>query len=177
MTWPLSGSCNPGVGVPSGRAYPAVVSAPLRITPKLITINRENEASKQPPFSLWLWRMRGARYVTEKRYRIAVGKVGHDTPAGMYFISEKERNPPWIPPNSDWVPKELVGVAIPGGDPRNPLRGAWLRLGGSDAIGIHGTANAESIGSRASHGCIRLTEPDVLDLYKRVGLGTPVHII
>ena len=66
------------------------------------------------------------------------------------------------------------GQTIPGGAPNNPLKARWLGVNGS--VGIHGTAEEWSIGSRASHGCIRMRVRDVIDLYPRVPMGTPVLI-
>ena len=65
-------------------------------------------------------------------------------------------------------------VFPPGGAPNNPLRARWMGVSG--AVGIHGTGQPWSIGTRASHGCIRMTVPDVIDLFKRVKVGTPVLI-
>ncbi len=76
-------------------------------------------------------------------------------------------------PNSPWA-GSLQGQVIPGGAPNNPLKARWLGVNGS--VGIHGTAEEWSIGSRASHGCIRMRVADVVDLYPRVPLGTPVLI-
>jgi lipoprotein-anchoring transpeptidase ErfK/SrfK len=63
---------------------------------------------------------------------------------------------------------------IPGGAPNNPLKARWM--GVAAGVGIHGTAEAWSIGSRASHGCIRMRVPDVIDLFRRVPVGAPVLI-
>lgn len=108
-----------------------------------------------------------------KSYGIAVGKAGNGTPAGMYRVQNKQFNPTWVVPNSDWA-GSLAGQTIPAGDPRNPIRGRWIGVNGS--IGIHGTNDAGSIGSRASHGCIRMHVSSVKRLYARVPVGTPVKI-
>jgi lipoprotein-anchoring transpeptidase ErfK/SrfK len=108
-----------------------------------------------------------------KRYGIAVGMAGLDTPAGLYAIHEKQVNPAWHVPNSAWA-GSLAGQTIPGGAPDNPLKARWLGI--ANGVGIHGTAEDWSIGSRASHGCIRMHVSDVIDLYPRVPVGTPVLI-
>ena len=66
------------------------------------------------------------------------------------------------------------GQVIPGGAPNNPLKARWLGI--VNGVGIHGTAEDWSIGTRASHGCIRMHVSDVIDLYPRVPVGTPVLI-
>ena len=108
-----------------------------------------------------------------KTYPIAVGMAGVDTPAGQYRIQTKQVNPAWHVPDSDWA-GALRGQVIPGGAPNNPLKARWLGI--ANGVGIHGTAEAWSIGTRASHGCIRMHVPDVIDLYRRVPIGTPVLI-
>jgi lipoprotein-anchoring transpeptidase ErfK/SrfK len=108
-----------------------------------------------------------------KSYTVAVGQQGLDTPAGIYHIQDKEVNPSWQVPNSSWA-GSLAGQTIPGGAPNNPLKARWLGI--ANGVGIHGTAEDWSIGSRASHGCIRMHVSDVVDLFRRVPVGTPVLI-
>ena len=108
-----------------------------------------------------------------KTYPIAVGAAGHDTPSGLYSIQNKQVNPAWHVPNSDWA-GSLAGTVVPGGAPNNPLKARWLGI--VDGVGIHGTSEDWSIGSRASHGCLRMHVKDVVDLYPRVPVGTTVLI-
>jgi hypothetical protein len=108
-----------------------------------------------------------------RTYRVAVGAAGYDTPRGMHRVLSKERNPTWHVPNRPWA-GNLAGQTIPPGDPRNPLKAAFISLGGG--VGFHGTADLASIGTAASHGCIRMTVPDVLSLYRQVPVGTPVLV-
>lgn len=108
-----------------------------------------------------------------RTYRVAIGAAGYDTPAGLHRVLDKQVNPAWHAPNRPWA-GELAGKTIPPGDPRNPLKARWLGLGGG--VGIHGTAAEGSIGSRASHGCIRMRVRDVVRLYPHVPVGTPVLI-
>jgi lipoprotein-anchoring transpeptidase ErfK/SrfK len=109
----------------------------------------------------------------EKTYGIAVGKVGMDTPAGLYNIQNKAINPAWHVPNSDWA-GDLAGKVIPGDDPSNPIKARWLGI--YDGVGIHGTSDDASIGSAASHGCLRMHIPDVEELYEEVPVGAPIYI-
>jgi lipoprotein-anchoring transpeptidase ErfK/SrfK len=109
-----------------------------------------------------------------KTYGIAVGMAGLETPAGLYRIQNKQVNPAWHVPNSPWA-GSLQGQVIPGGAPNNPLKARWLGI--ANGVGIHGTAEDWSIGTRASHGCIRMHVSDVKALYPRVPVGTPVLIV
>ncbi|MEA2347296.1 MAG: L,D-transpeptidase ErfK/SrfK [Thermoleophilaceae bacterium] len=109
----------------------------------------------------------------EKTYDVAVGAQGYDTPVGLYNIQDKQVDPAWHVPNSDWA-GDLAGTVVPGGASDNPLKARWMGI--YNGAGIHGTAEGDSIGSAASHGCIRMQIPDVIDLYDRVDVGTPVYI-
>jgi len=108
-----------------------------------------------------------------KAYPIAVGQAGLETPAGLYKIQNKATNPAWHVPDSDWA-GSLAGTVIPGGAPNNPLKARWL--GVYDGVGVHGTDARGSIGSNASHGCIRMLIEDVEALYDEVPIGTPIYI-
>jgi lipoprotein-anchoring transpeptidase ErfK/SrfK len=108
-----------------------------------------------------------------KTYGIAVGQVGLETPAGLYHIQNKAINPAWSVPNSDWA-GSLAGQVIPGGTPQNPLKARWLGI--YDGAGIHGTDAEGSIGTAASHGCIRMRIPEVIELYDQVPVNAPVYI-
>ncbi|HEX6391586.1 MAG TPA: L,D-transpeptidase/peptidoglycan binding protein [Solirubrobacteraceae bacterium] len=106
-------------------------------------------------------------------YRVAVGMAEYPTPNGRFAIQSVEKNPTWTVPDSDWA-GELRGKVIPGGDPQNPLKAYFVRFDG--AVGFHGTASINSLGTAASHGCIRMRVRDVKDLAKRVSVGTPVLV-
>lgn len=108
-----------------------------------------------------------------KSYRIAVGLPGYPTPRGRFSIVSKQVNPTWSVPNSPWA-GELAGTSVVGGSAANPLKARWMGI--VNGVGIHGTGESGSIGTRASHGCIRMHVGDVIDLYNRVPIGTPVLI-
>jgi lipoprotein-anchoring transpeptidase ErfK/SrfK len=108
-----------------------------------------------------------------KTYPIAVGQAGLETPAGRYTITNKAVNPAWSVPNSPWA-GSLAGSVIPGGIPSNPLKARWLGI--YDGVGVHGTDARGSIGTNASHGCIRMLVEDVIKLYDQVPVGTPIYI-
>ncbi|HVL31715.1 MAG TPA: L,D-transpeptidase family protein [Solirubrobacteraceae bacterium] len=130
--------------------------------PVVITINRS-------AFRLTLFK----DLERTKTYPIAVGKVGLETPAGLYNIQNKAVDPAWSVPNSDWA-GSLAGQVIPGGAPNNPLKARWL--GVYDGVGVHGTDARSSIGTNASHGCIRMLIEDVKELYDQVPVGAPIFI-
>ena len=106
-------------------------------------------------------------------YPIAVGQAGLETPPGLYTIQNKAVNPAWSVPNSPWA-GSLAGTVVPGGIPSNPLKARWL--GVYDGVGVHGTSDRGSIGTNASHGCIRMLIEDVVKLYDEVPVGTPIYI-
>ena len=106
----------------------------------------------------------------DRSYGIAVGAAGTETPPGMYRIQSKQVNPAWTAPNRPWA-GSYAGKTVPGGAPDNPLKARWLGVAGG--VGIHGTAEPGSIGSNASHGCIRMRVPEVIDLFGRVPVGAP----
>src|SRR4051794_8806117 len=110
---------------------------------------------------------------TVKTYPIAVGQIGLETPAGLYAVQNKAVNPAWHVPDSAWA-GDLAGTVISGSDPSNPIKARWLGI--YDGVGIHGTSDDASIGSAASHGCIRMHISDVEDLYPRVPVGASVYI-
>jgi len=107
-----------------------------------------------------------------KSYTVAVGQAGLETPAGEYAIQSKEVNPTWHVPNSSWA-GSLAGTDVPPG-PSNPIKARWMGI--FNGAGIHGTDETYSLGSAVSHGCVRMSIPDVEDLYDRVDVGTPIYI-
>ena len=109
----------------------------------------------------------------QRTYPIAVGQVGLETPAGLYNIQNKAVNAAWSVPNSDWA-GSLAGTVVPGGAPNNPLKARWMGI--FDGAGIHGTDDVGSLGTAASHGCVRMAVPDVIELYDQVEVQTPVYI-
>ena len=156
----------PGVGdeisVPTQHTQPEVTRAELAEEyPTYITIDRGE-------FKVRLFR--DLKLV--KSYTVAIGAAGYDTPAGLYSILDKQVNPTWNVPDSDWA-GDLAGQSIPPG-PSNPLKARWM--GFYNGAGFHGTDDTGSLGTAASHGCIRMAIPDVIDLYDRVEVGDPVYI-
>lgn len=107
-----------------------------------------------------------------RQYTVAIGAAGFDTPTGEYTIQNKQVDPTWSVPDSDWA-GSLAGSTVPPG-PSNPLKARWMGI--YDGAGIHGTDDVGSLGSAASHGCVRMAVPDVIELYDEVDVGTPIYI-
>jgi lipoprotein-anchoring transpeptidase ErfK/SrfK len=108
-----------------------------------------------------------------RTYTIAVGQPAYPTPSGLFSISDKAVNPVWSVPNSPWA-GELAGTTVAGGTAENPLRARWL--GVTTGVGFHGTDETYSLGTAASHGCLRMSVPDVVEFYDQVPVGVPVYI-
>jgi lipoprotein-anchoring transpeptidase ErfK/SrfK len=129
--------------------------------PSYLTLDRST-------FTLRLWK----HLKLAKTYTVAVGMEGLETPEGLYHIQEKQENPSWHVPDSAWA-GDLAGQVIPPG-PEDPIKARWMGI--FEGAGIHGTEEVESLGSAASHGCVRMSIPDVIELYPQVEVGTPIFI-
>ncbi len=109
-----------------------------------------------------------------KSYSCAPGRPAFPTPTGDFKINNKQRFAPWINPGSAWAAS--MPPMIPGG-PGNPMGSTKI---GIDYPGVfmHGVPPGEygSIGTHASHGCMRMMPSAVLDLFGRVHIGNPVYI-
>jgi lipoprotein-anchoring transpeptidase ErfK/SrfK/uncharacterized protein YdeI (BOF family) len=151
------------IAVPVVHTKPKVITQDQLATryPTVITIDRS-------AFTLRLFK----HLKLAKTYTIAVGQAGLETPAGLHFVIDKEVDPPWHVPNSSWA-GSLAGQTIPPG-PQDPLKARWI--GFYDGDGIHGTDDTSSLGSAASHGCIRMSVSDVVELYPQVPMGAPVFV-
>jgi lipoprotein-anchoring transpeptidase ErfK/SrfK len=153
------------VHVPVHHTQPAVTTAALAArTPAYIVINRSE------------FRLRFYDHLKlAKTYEIAVGMEGLETPAGLHKIEWEQVNPPWYVPNKAWA-GALAGTVVPPG-PADPLKARFMSFDGG--AGIHGIdpSEYETIGHDASHGCVRMRIPDVIELYSKSPVGTPVYII
>lgn len=128
-------------------------------------------------FELHLYRKTSTGRYARYKFLIAVGKIGDATPGGVYYIDAKTRTPAWLIPEHEDYPKELWNTLVPFEDDKNPFDGGFLSISGGQGVGIHGTRFDPKLGTRVSHGCIRIRTQDLLYLYKRIPLGTLVHII
>ncbi|HZQ12769.1 MAG TPA: L,D-transpeptidase [Pseudolabrys sp.] len=106
------------------------------------------------------------------RYPVGVGKAGQAW-HGEASVERKLIRPAWQSPPEV---SGSYGPVIPGGDPRNPMGAAVLGLDNGN-YAIHGTNNPASVGKFVSHGCIRMHNADILDLYRRAHVGTRVTVL
>lgn len=107
-----------------------------------------------------------------KSYKISIGMEGFNTPRGTFKVIKKRKNPTWYNPKAEWS-KDMPETIGPG--PGNPLGTRALYLNAPN-IRIHGTYKSGSIGTAASHGCIRMLIKDSEELYDLVPVGTPTVI-
>ena len=103
-------------------------------------------------------------------YPVAIGRDGWQTPTGEFTIFQRQPYPVWEHP--------LTGELVPPG-PDNPLGTRWLGFwtDGVNAIGFHGTPDEDLIGQAVSHGCVRMRNADIAELFDRVEVGTPVIVL
>lgn len=103
-------------------------------------------------------------------FPVAVGKPGWETPTGTFEVSYMLENPGWTNP--------FTGDVMPPG-PENPLGERWISFwtDGQNEIGFHGTPNRNSIGQATSHGCVRLYNEHIRELYSLVTPGTSVTVL
>jgi lipoprotein-anchoring transpeptidase ErfK/SrfK len=102
------------------------------------------------------------------RYPVGVGRAGMAW-HGQAYVAKKYLRPAW-------ASRPGVTPAIPGGSPRNPMGEAAIGLDRGN-YAIHGTNDPASIGGFVSHGCIRMYNADILDLYQRVPIGAKVAVV
>ncbi len=109
------------------------------------------------------------------RYPVGVGKIGKAW-SGRVRIDGKYLQPAWSPPAEVKRDNPRLPDVIPGGSPKNPMGAAAMTLSGGGKYAIHGTNAPGSVGGYVSYGCFRMYNQDVLDLYGRVIVGTPVVV-
>ena len=110
------------------------------------------------------------------RYPVGVGRLGMQW-SGTAYVDGKYIRPAWSPPDSIRGDYGRLPPVIPGGSPQNPMGVAAMTLSGGGQYAIHGTNNEGSIGHFVSHGCIRMHNADIEDLYSRVMIGTRVVVM
>ncbi len=104
-----------------------------------------------------------------RSYNIAIGQDGWETPVGRFQITDLQVNPHWEHP--------ITKQDIPPG-PDNPLGTRWIAFwsDGKGVVGFHGTFDTDLIGQAVSHGCIRMRNEDVEEMYDFLSLGVPVIV-
>jgi lipoprotein-anchoring transpeptidase ErfK/SrfK len=108
-----------------------------------------------------------------RTYGVAVGTRKHPTPTGRFRTGRIEWNPRWVPPPSEWA-RRLKARA--GGDPRNPMQGVKIYFRAPWYF-IHGTNDPASIGSAASHGCLRMRTEEAKELAREISKRGSVSIV
>jgi lipoprotein-anchoring transpeptidase ErfK/SrfK len=108
------------------------------------------------------------------RFPVGVGKAGMQW-TGVTQVAGKYVWPAWSPPDIIRRNNPNLPEVIPGGSPHNPMGAAALTLG-SGEYAIHGTNRPSSIGRFVSHGCIRMHNDDIRQLFRLVSVGTPVIV-
>lgn len=114
-------------------------------------------------------------YGSAIRYPVAVGRAGKQW-AGYAAVAGKYVSPAWSPPDEIRRDNPKLPRVIPGGAKGNPMGMRALVLDRGQ-YAIHGTNQPGSIGHFASYGCIRMHNSDIVDLYERVAVGTPVLVV
>ncbi len=109
------------------------------------------------------------------RYPVGVGRAGMQW-SGTAFIDGKYIQPAWTPPASIRGDYRRLPPVVPGGSSRNPMGVAAMTLSGGGEYAIHGTNAPGTIGGFVSHGCIRMYNEDIMELYNRVSIGTRVVV-
>lgn len=103
-------------------------------------------------------------------YPVAIGKPGWETPTGDFEVLSTVVDPGWTSPFTNEV--------LPPG-PDSPLGDRWIAFwtDGENMIGFHGTPNRASVGQAASHGCVRMYNEHIRELFELVQIGTPVTVV
>ncbi|MDX1658609.1 MAG: L,D-transpeptidase family protein [Nitriliruptorales bacterium] len=107
-----------------------------------------------------------------RSYRVAVGTGNYPTPTGRYEVTLKRYLPTWVNPSPEGWGRGMPARIGPG--PNNPLGLRALNWSAPGAIRFHGTADVDSLGRDASHGCVRLSNPDIVELYRLVDEGAVI---
>jgi L,D-transpeptidase ErfK/SrfK len=145
----LPGLGNPDQFIPAQDAF-APLKLLLKLSERRVYIYQSNQVKTSFP--------------------VAIGRSGWETPTGKYEVIQMQHDPTWQHP--------FTGEVVPPGE-GNPLGARWIGFwtDGTNYIGFHGTPNAETVGQRASHGCVRMYNQDVIQLFEMVKLGTVVEVV
>ena len=105
-----------------------------------------------------------------RSFPVAVGRAGWETPLGTFHIFQMLRDPDWEHP--------LTGEIFPAGEPGNELGHYWIGFAkeGNNVVGFHGTPHPTTVGKSLSHGCVRMFDKDIEQLFSHVNVGTLVAV-
>lgn len=109
-------------------------------------------------------------------YKVAIGQPKWPTPIGRFQVNEMVENPDFLAFDFNDPKKPDRGRVPPG--PNNPLGLRWIGFANAHGwqVGFHGTAKTSVLGQAVSHGCVRMANPDVVEVFKRVKVGTTVVV-
>jgi lipoprotein-anchoring transpeptidase ErfK/SrfK len=158
LSWPLSSCAHAQIELP-----PSAPTAGRDTNPQQLTATEAPLVLKANLGARILFVTRGDS--TLKSYAVAVGQEKYPTPLGTYTIRKMVWNPSWRPPpEAEWAKgKKAKGP----GDPGNPMKVVKIFFREPDYY-IHGTGDLESLGSAASHGCLRMDPNEIADLAKLI---------
>ncbi len=127
----------------------------------------------QPRLEVQLRQRRVILYVGNtamRSYPIAIGQAGWETPTGNFQVLQMRERPDWIHP--------LTNQLVPNEDVKNPLGRFWIGFwtDGTNWVGFHGTPKPSSVGQALSHGCLRMHDSDIDEVYYQISTGTPVTV-
>jgi lipoprotein-anchoring transpeptidase ErfK/SrfK len=148
----------------AAQAHGAIVAAPASVSAGTIFIRTSERRL--------YYGLGGGRAIA---YPVGVGRHGMQW-SGTVYIDGKYVEPAWTAPGSIRRDYNKLPAVIPGGSPKNPMGVAALTLSGGGQYAIHGTNQPNLIGGFVSHGCIRMYNEDIKDLYDRVSVGTEVIV-
>ena len=109
-------------------------------------------------------------------YRVAIGQPKWPTPTGRFQVNQMVENPEFLTFDFNHPAKPDSGRVPPG--PNNPLGLRWIGFASAYGweVGFHGTAKTAVLGQAVSHGCVRMSNPDIVEVFKHVRVGTPVVV-
>jgi len=152
-----------------GVSAPATTEAgrALEARPRSLVDSAVADAPREGPLSLYASLSQRTLYVrlgdsVAATFPVAIGKDDHPTPTGTFSIRKIVWNPGWVPPRSPWARGK---TAKPPGHPENPMKLVKIFFREPDYY-IHGTSEFESLGSAASHGCLRMLPDEAASVAK-----------
>lgn len=154
--------------LPEGAGF----ALPVAITPAEVTEANIGQTAFVSKAQKRMWLYNGADLVAT--YPVAIGTPGFPTPAGDFKVVNKRKNPTWVNPAPNGWGAGMPASIGPG--PTNPLGTRAIDISAS-GIRFHGTNNRSSVGTAASHGCMRMLREDVEALYEQVDVGARVIIV